>query len=730
MSGEKKAVADLVEDLGRRTGAGLEECVLLLLAKGRAGIGEVASALDASRGEAIREILQRRAPQVVEFLGTCPGGFGSEAAGRILAELPTNALMGRAWAFVERGEGDAGVFLAEVARSRDPGDPQYYWLMARVAAKKADLEGASRCFDQALSRAKPQDRPAILQDRARTELALGDLEAAWRSLGEATSAQAEPESTAGIEGLMGEMVWRMIREGHARDKGLEKVLGSLGSQFWRDMAIRVGFEECRRVALERNRRISQGARELGEAVERLALSGARAREEGYDLARFREVESRALQARRQSEDLIRMVGEYPKALDGNPRGRYGLDASDPEAEALAPDPITLHWGQPWEVTRGRLLALGEEARHLILEAVPSSTGGQLRVDEMEASLWNAMASVYAIIGCLEMLKPLDRTYHKIGPVVEGALERLGPGFRLGGSAPVMRLGSLPEVQMDKERFAAALTILTCRSAQASPGIPVGFSSALKEESGEIEITIGPVDADGRNNWVSLPGNVSNVVTVACDIIRAHDGEVWQKGAFFRISVPQSTVERDLSRYVPAYTELREDTRQALKAAEAILQEEGASRDLRMSAFLFLKALEIEMEHRLQPYLERHRLLAKAVGLWRDQSSREMALREAYSPVEVPQDATSRLGSVLKAIDKDRIHKEARDWNSLGLLVTLFTDDPRLKALGRDLHGLEALKAWAGGSSSKGRPPADIEVAFRRAREATLRCLAHLAGLVD
>jgi len=722
MSGEKKAVADLVEDLARRTGAGLEECVLLLLAKGRAGLGEVAAALDSPRGDAIREVLQRKAPQVVEFLGASPGGFGSEAAGRILAELPTQAIMDRAWAFMERGQGDAAIFLAEVARSQDPGDPHYHWLMARVAAQRSDLEGASRSFDQALSRAEPRDRSAILQDRARTELALGDLEAAWRSLGKATSAGGDPEATAGIEALLGDMVWRMIREGRARDDGLEKALGFLGSQDWRDTAIRMGLEACQAAALERNRRIAEGARELGGAVERLALSAARAREEGYDPARFREVESRALQARKQSEDLIKMVGEYPRALDTRGNHEPALGGEAP------PDPITLHWGQAWEVTRGRLLALGEEARHLILEAVPSSTGGQLRVDDMEVSLWNAMASVYAMIGCLEMLKPLDRTYQRLGPVVEGALERLGSNFRLGGSAPVMRLGSLPEVQMDKERFAAALTILTCHSAQASPGSPMGFSSTVKEESGEIEITVGPADADGRNNWVALPDSVSNVLTVALDIIGAHDGEVWQKGAFFRISMPQSTVERDLSRYVPAYMELREDTRQALKAAEAILQEEGASRDLRMSAFLFLKALEIEMEHRLAPYLERHRLLARAVALSKDQSSRESALKDAYSPLEVPQNAASRLGSVLKAIEKDRVNKEARDWNSLGLLLTLFNDDPRLKALGRDLHGLEALKAWAGGSSSKGRPPADVEVAFRRAREATLRCLAHLADL--
>ncbi len=328
MSGEKKALAELVEDLGRRTGAGLEECVLVLLSKGKNGHAEVAGALDGPRGELVAAVIGRRAAQVVEFLGTTAGGLESEPAARIFAEIPPETLRNRAWAFLDRGQSDEAMFLAELARGRGV-THEYPWLMARIHLSRGDLGPAHSFYEEALRIAPLEARPDVLVDRTRAYLDLGDSKEAWESLSWATADPMDAPTLRVVEGLLGEVLWAMTKGTSPAPEALGALLGGLGTANWAARAVRAAIAETKRAARLRYDWFATANLELRESVERITLSALRAREEGFDQGKFLEVESRALQARKLAEDFLRGTGDYPHGLNlGEERGG-SLDSEDP-----------------------------------------------------------------------------------------------------------------------------------------------------------------------------------------------------------------------------------------------------------------------------------------------------------------------------------------------------------------------------------------------------------------
>ena len=134
-----------------------------------------------------------------------------------------------------------------------------------------------------------------------------------------------------------------------------------------------------------------------------------------------------------------------------------------------------------------------------------------------------------------------------------------------------------------------------------------------------------------------------------------------------LSLPQSSVEGSLAASVPELDRLDEQTRQALRAAVALEEQEEGDSD--MVRFLLRKALELELARWLWPYLERHSLLPAANQGWLSAHATEIAERLG---IEGGRQIKSRCLNVESAIIKDRMAKGLEDFRSLAVAVGGFS----------------------------------------------------------
>jgi signal transduction histidine kinase len=189
-----------------------------------------------------------------------------------------------------------------------------------------------------------------------------------------------------------------------------------------------------------------------------------------------------------------------------------------------------------------------------------------------------------------------------------------------------------------------------------------------------------------------------------------------------ILAPESSEEDTLRVEVPGYDALEAGTKQALRAAEAL---GGSPEGAPAAAFLYCKALEIEIAAVLSPGLERHALLPRALSLRNDpQAFSDAAKATSVVLGAAERETLKRAEELVDAVMKNRVRKELADWRSLAMALALFGLPDHVLPTAPDAQFVRALYR---AEQSRGTASAD-RVSLEQTRSLCLAALGGLSGM--
>lgn len=275
-------------------------------------------------------------------------------------------------------------------------------------------------------------------------------------------------------------------------------------------------------------------------------------------------------------------------------------------------------------------------------------------------------------------------YYDPAGAVRPALDRLSPLLaRYGVQLELSIAAALPRVKVDPARLALLARELGVGVALA---MPPGGSVRVSMVAAGGALTL---EAEGRVAGVATetagespetsPGEPAEASLMAVQrVARDHHATVAVTrepgGCRVTVSLPAEAGERRLASSLPELAQLGAETRRALLAAEGLSAQPG--HDDQVVGFLLGKALNLEVQQRLLPRLERHLLLPGATAGAASGRGEFLAkvLEKSWD-----RELQGRCQALETAIIKGRQEREWGDLRNLGIAVAAFTPASGTKA---------------------------------------------------
>jgi hypothetical protein len=223
--------------------------------------------------------------------------------------------------------------------------------------------------------------------------------------------------------------------------------------------------------------------------------------------------------------------------------------------------------------------------------------------------------------------------------------------------------SIPRVRLVTERVLAAFTNVLLAAVR----------SQSKEGSVSVSLTRDDSRAEARLCVLGTDETPRKTVSAVEQVVTDHGWRMefsWTEGDghSLTILIPLSKEQHTISTSVQGYARMSPAARQALTAAEALFSSGG---DIATSAFLFTKALELEIDEVLSPLVEPHSVLPKALQ-YRDTQKIIVASKRLANVFSVSErEAKDRFAGIVDAAAKARFPKEMTDWRSMAFALQMF-----------------------------------------------------------
>lgn len=723
--------AELLQDLERQQGTVFQRTMLHLLSRGRSGIRQVAARLGGEMDARLDAALKGVGRQVIEMVVRA-GTLDEECGVALLLRVEPGDLVEKASELWERGDREEAMSIVRRLGPSGAGTGTLRLMHARIA-----LAGGSPADALALYRGAAEAGISArgIMEGASLALECGRLEEAAAVL-----SYAPRDGTSQFDAPAGEVLYRALR--HEDGQALQACCGRLsrlGPAFLAS-SILAAVAIARKSDTDTIRDMQQQIDDLAGALSKAEMSAydllseippisdVAARVDGA-LREFEEIAvrlGRALEAglpeRHESTGLSPLVGavlaspaqagSVAAALSAISAEDLAQSCADGLRDALDLETTSVLKG-PWARTAEALtesLATGRGLRDLLTRVEGTPRAAVFERVSLDVSFMNAYMDD-ASLRCV-MSQGGQERYELLTGALEDSLrapQGLAKEKQAGLSADIQR--DLPRLRIVRPWVARALQNLVALAVrQARPGGVVSLSARVPVPGAWVEISL-------KGDVIRVPSGLRTLDQV---LARHHwrMDQPRQAGPTTQIVIlaPESSEEDALRAEIADYDELLAGTKQALRAAEAL---GGSAESAAAAAFLYGKALEIEIPAALLPDLERHVLLPRALTFKSDSQAFSDAARAAAVAVGgVEREVMKRADQMVDAVVRNRVRKETGDWRSLAVALAMFG------TVGSG-HGTdEFLKALYRAEQVRDASRADISVV----ETARSLCRAVLSGL--
>lgn len=676
--------AELLQDLERQQGTVFQRTMLQLLSRGRSGIRQVASRLGGEMDARLDAALKAAGRQVIEMVVSA-GTLDEECGVALLLRVEPGDLVEKASELWERGDREEAMSIVRRLGPTGAGTGALQLMHARIA----------------LAGGFPSDALALYMGAAEAGLsARGIMEGVSLALecdrleeAAAVLSHAPLDGTGRFDLPAGEVLSRALH----RENGqvLQACCGRLARQGPALLAssMLAAVEIVRKSNTDTIRDMQQRIGDLGGALSKAASSAQDLLSEthpvsevaasvGGALREFEEIAvrlARGLEAGLPEEHestgpgpLVEAVlaspveaGQVASALSGISAEDLAQSCADGLRAALDLETASVLKG-PWGRTAEALtesLATGRALRDLLSRAADVPRTAFLERVSTDISFMSAYLDDASL--SLVMSEGGQERYELLTGALEDSLrapQTLARDRQAGLSADIQR--NLPRLRIIRPWISRALqNLVSLAVRQARPGGLVSLSARLPVQGAGVEISL-------KGDVIRVPPGLHTLHQVLAQH-RWRMDQPRQAGPVTQVVIlaPESSEEDTLRAEIAGYDALAAGTKQALRAAEAL---GGSAESAKAAAFLYGKALEIEIAATLLPDLERHVLLPRALSFKNDPQAFSDAARAAASAVGgAEREVSKRVEQIVDAVVRNRVQKETGDWRSLAVALAIF-----------------------------------------------------------
>ncbi len=665
--------ADLVSDLDRQQGKLLEQTVLELLSRGKTGVRSVAAK---APDERISRALAVRGRQVIELLHKAES-LADDVGAQILEMLHSADIVSKMNEFWSRGDAEGAFALFGALTPEHQNDSGVLLFRARVHDSEHNWNEAREFYGKALAAGAGQD---VLREALERCMSRDDLGTVL-----SISAALDKDRLSEVLHVLAHAVAVMLCRGE--QSNLEKA-ADLVIFVQPDLAATLLYEVMAALGGLLRERVHALKTELESFCQAALDIEEISRDLASDMVALdtlaKEAGEHACAAERRAREVKRSLKQdalaAPVSVSSIPLGEVLLDATS-GVEIIRPLLIGITREEVWQ---SLVYAHETLVTRMIREPRADLVHDLCSIEQVFGEICDGKHGSRAAFGqklgerARRILTLLDDVALRMQMAGEPAYEyaRLDDVFgeaadaaaavaaKAGVALAVHVDDNLPRVRVWKQTVGLALANLAVAVVRScAQNEQASLTARLSEGGSTVELRF---ECQAQDVLLSSGRNrIEQVMEQHGWTLHIESGG---RRAFAAVRFPRNLEEGMLSAQLAGYASLSEQAKQALRAAEALYEQ---NTDPETCAFLYGKAVEMETAHRLLVHLERHRVLAKALQ-FRDSQKQALAAKRLLECLGAQEkDLRVRMETVVGAAVKDKLARQLSDFRNVAVSLCVF-----------------------------------------------------------